>query len=235
MKRFAFFSIAFVLAFSLLVGCGGGDDDDDSEIVGPGNGLNGDGTGYFTSLKAGSWAEYTISEGGREIMKFLGEDTWDGRASYIMETESVMNGDSTVTQIWIDKSTGEVVLFLIEMGGVVMKMDITASQDTDVPGEDEPWDEPAAKELGAGTYTTPTGKTVNVTKYTVTTTWGTDEYWISSEVPFGEVKDISNGEVFMELYDFGFSGAQRSISREEAENAEPFGINIPDIPEIPGN
>ncbi len=235
MKRFAFLSIAFVLVFSLLAGCGGDDDDDDGEVVGPGDGLDGDGMGYFPSLKAGSWAEYTISGGGREIMKFLGEDTWDGRASYIMETESVMNGESTVTQIWIDRGTGEAVLFLIKMGGMVMKMDITASQDTDVPGEDEPWDEPAAKELGTGTYTTPTGKTVNVTKYTLTTTWGTDEYWISSEVPFGEVKDISDGEVFLELYDFGFSGAQRSISREEAENAEPFGINIPDIPEIPGN
>lgn len=182
-------------------------------------------------MSAGSWAEYTVSESGREIIKFLGEDTWDGRASYIMETESVMNGDSTVTQIWIDKATGEVVLFLIKMGDVVMKMDITASQDTDVPGEDEPWDEPGAKELGTGPYTTPTGKTVNVTKYTL----GTDEYWVSSEVPFGEVKDISDGEVYMELYDFGFSGAQRGISREEAENAESFGINIPDIPEIPGN
>lgn len=230
MKRFTFFSIAFVLVFSLLAGCGG-DDDDDGEVVGPGDGLDGDGMGAFSSLKAGSWAEYTVSEGGSEIMKFLGEDTWDGRASYIMETESVMGGDSTVTQIWIDKATGEVVLFLIKMGGVVMKMDTTASQDTDIPGEDDPWEGPSAKESGTDTYTTPTGKTVNVTKYTL----GTDEYWVSNEVPFGEVKDISNGEIVMELQDFGFSGAQRSISRAEAENAESFGINIPDIPEIPGN
>jgi hypothetical protein len=168
-------------------------------------------------------------------MKFLGEDTWDGRASFVLETESVIDGDSTATQIWLDKSTGEVVLFLIKTGGLVMRMDITASQDTDIPGEDDPWEEPSAKESGTGTYTTPTGKTVNVTKYTLTTTRGTDEYWVSSEVPFGEVKDISDGEVYMELYDFGFSGAQRSISREEAENAEPFGFDIPDIPEIPGN
>jgi len=235
MKRFTFFSIAFVLAFSLLVGCGGDDDDDDNEIIGPDGGLNGDGTGYFSSLKAGAWAEYIVSEGDRQIIKFIGEDTWDGRASFIMETETTYSGDSTVTQTWIDKATGEAVLLLIKTGGAVMKMDTTASQDSDVPGEDDPWEGPSAKELGTGTYTTPTGKTVNVTKYTLTTTWGTDEYWVSSEVPFGEVKDISDGEVYMELYDFGFSGAQRSISREEAENAEPFGINIPDIPEIPGN
>jgi hypothetical protein len=231
MKRFTFFSIAFVLAFSLLAGCGGDDDDDDGEVVGPEDGLDGEGMGDLSSMSAGSWAEYTVSEGGRETMKFLGEDTWDGSACYVLETESVMDGDSTVSQIWIDKATGEVVLFLIKMGDVVMKMDITASQDTDVPGEDDPWEEPSAKESGTGTYTTPTGKTVNVTKYTL----GTDEYWVSSEVPFGEVKDISNGEVYMELNDFGLSGATRSISREEAENAEPFGINIPDIPEIPGN
>ena len=63
------------------------------------------------------------------------------------------------------------------------------------------------------TYTTPTGKTVEV--FIVSD--GKDELWFSNEVPFSIVKVIVDGELAMSLIDFGFD-AERKISREEGEN-----------------
>lgn len=63
------------------------------------------------------------------------------------------------------------------------------------------------------TYTTPTGKKVNV----FVIIYGKDELWFSNEVPFSIVKVIVDGELAMSLIDFGFD-AERKISREEGEN-----------------
>jgi hypothetical protein len=43
------------------------------------------------------------------------------------------------------------------------------------------------------------------------------------------VKIVDDGKPVMEPYDFSFSGAERDISREEAENA----TSMPSIPGIP--
>ena len=227
MKIFTAFSITFILMACLFAGCSSDEEDDD--LIGPG-GME-EGLGFFATMNAGSWAEHSSPEGDRDISKFLGEDTWQGRASFLMEFESESDGGVSATQIWIDKATAEVVLFLIKMDGEVIKMDLSFSETPDVPGEEVPWEGSDAEQIGTGTYTTPTGRTVDVTKHQVSTFFGTDEFWVSTEVPFGEVKEISDGEVVRELYDFGLSGAKRIISKEEAENAEPFAI--PDIPNIP--
>lgn len=226
MKIFGVFSIAFIVIACLLAGCGG---DEEAEVVGP------DGEGELeeymglASMKVGSWAEHVSPEGDREKYEYLGEDTWEGKACFLMEIESSYDGEETISQIWIDKTNGEAVLFLIKMDESVMRMDI--SQVPDVPGEETvEEDEGNVEKIGTDSYTTPTGKTVQATIYKATTTWGTDEYWVSGEVPFGDVKDISNGELLSSLYDFGDSGADRSISKQEAENAESFGFPfLPDV------
>ncbi len=221
MKIFSVFSITIILMACLFAGCGGDDDDD---IVGP------DGAGGvmgFGSMKPGDWAEHRTPEGYRDISKYLGEDTWQGRSCTLIEFESYHQGQLLVNQMWMDNTTGEIVLFLIKENEKVMYMDL--SFPTDVPGESETWEQPTTQKIGSEKYTTPTGKTVEATIYQTQTSFGTSEDWVSSEVPFESVKLLTGGRLISSLYDYG-TGATRNISKQEAENAEPFSFEIPDIP-----
>jgi hypothetical protein len=75
--------------------------------------------------------------------------------------------------------------------------------------------DPNLPDMSYGTYTTPTGKTVNVAKFKQQA----GEGWVSSQVPIGMVKAIdASGKTTMYLYDFGTSGAHRDISGAEMEN-----------------
>ena len=129
-----------------------------------------------------------------------------------------------ITQLWAEKATGESVLYVMKQGTLLIKLDV--SQDPEeaayVVGSEED-DSSDVVKVRVESYTTLTNKTVEATVYQE----NGDENWISSEVPFGLVKSISNGEVDSKLYDFGSSGATRSISKEEAENAEA--LSIPDL------
>lgn len=227
MKKFIMFPIAFMLIACLFAGCGGDDDDDDG-IIGPG----GEGMG-FSSMKAGDWSESRTPDGDRDIMKFVGEDTWQGRSCIVLEFESYSAGESSVMQIWIDKTTFEAVVMIVEIDGEYVRMDATAA--TDVPGTDEVWETPTTEKVGTEKYTTPTGKTVDATIYRTQTSFGVDEDWVSGEVPFDMVKSLTDGTLTSSLYDFG-TGATRIISKQQAEAAEPFAIpNIPFDPGDPGN
>ena len=230
MKIFTIFSITFILMACLFVGCGGDDDEDELAELGELGGYAG-----FASMKPGSWAQHNTPEGETAKYKYLGEDTWEGRQCLLLEFESNSDGHISVNQIWIDKVTGDIVLFLIKMDGEVMRMDIDNSQPPDVPGQDVPEDTPDVQQIGTDNYTTPTGKTVKAIIYSMQTPMGMSEFWASNEVPFGDVQDKLNGNVTSYLQDFGLSGAVRSISRQEAENAKPFGF--PGIPggDIPGD
>jgi len=219
------FSITLVLLAIFMNGCIGGDEEEETIGTGETSGI-----GMIASLKTGSWAEYTLSDGGKGKNKFFGEDTWQGRKCIVMEYESLPPGGShTIMQTWLDKSTGQLVVMFLKEDGVVSRFDPTG---TGIPNQEIPGEIPVnAQKIGTDKYTTPTGKTVKVTKYSVTTPYGTSEEWTSDEVPFGDVKSISNGVVDLALYDFGFSGAVRGISRQEAENAKPFsftggGVNV---------
>ncbi len=135
--------------------------------------------------------------------------------------------------MWIDKNTGAPVLFLIKEDGKVMRLDVFHTP-TDIPG-DETLVPPQAQSLGNDKYTTPTGKSVDVAKYSSNTPVGTSEIWTSDQVPFWEVQNFLDGKLMSSLYDFAFDGAVRSISKQEAENAEIFGFSdIPGDGDIPG-
>ena len=227
MKKFTMFPIVFMLIACLFVSCGG-DDDDDDDIVGPGGS---DGTGMgFSSMSPGDWSETRTPDGDRSIWKFIGDDTWQGRACLVLEFESYSSGQSSTMQMWIDKTTLEAVVSIIEMDGELVRMDPTAS--TDVPGEDEPWEEPTTENVGTEKYTTPTSKTVTATIYRTQTDYGVSEDWVSSEVPFNLVKNLMDGSLISSLYDFG-TGAARRITKQQAEAAEPF--TLPDIPNDPAD
>jgi hypothetical protein len=213
---FVFPALIALLAFA-FAGCGNSEDDNTLVPGGDGNVAAG-----FAAMKAGSWAEYTSSDGSRERYEFLGMDSYKGSDCYLLEFDSITSGKKSTTQIWINKSTGQGVLMVMkDVNGEVTKMELTPSTPQDIPTGETPVN---STKVGTKKYTTPTGKTVDATIYQTQTTAGLSESWVSSQVPFGEVKSLFNGEVTSELYDYGTSGAVRDISKSEMESAASFGL-----------
>jgi hypothetical protein len=217
MKAFYWFSVVFILVALLFVGCSS--NDNSNPVVSNSNDNTG-GSG-FASMNAGSWADYTLSDGSHEKNKYIGVDNYNGTDCYVLEFEMTSNGESTITQMWLDKSSNKPVLYVMKIGGMVTKMEVPQNQEIPSGSGTAPV---GSVELGNKKYTTPTGKTVDAIAYKVTTTAGESESWVSAQVPFGIVKELLNGESQLELYDFGTSGADRGISKQEAENAQSFGI-----------
>ncbi|MGQ9608414.1 MAG: hypothetical protein ACUVWN_03870 [bacterium] len=212
-KRNSLFLISIVLVISLLYGCG--EEDEVEKILGE------DTSGVYTGfmkMKGGEWAEYTTESG---IMRneFIGTDTHNGRKCTVLEIESIISGEKTISQIWIDLEKGDIILYVQKIQNIVYKLDFQ-SLPKDIPitkGDDTPDNYPVSKQIRTDTYKTPTGKEVKVAVFK--STYGED--WVSSEVPFGIVKSVAqNGVASIELYDFGTSGAKRDISKDEAENAK---------------
>jgi len=218
MKAFYWFSVVLILVAFLFVGCSS--NDNNNPVVNS-NG-NGNTVGFgFASMNAGSWAEYILQDGSHEKYKYIGVDNYNGTDCYVLEFEMTSNGEKTITQMWLNKSSNKSVLYVTKMGGIVIKMEIPQTQEIPSGSGTVPV---GSVELGNKKYTTPTGKTVDAIAYKVTTTAGESESWISTQVPFGIVKELLNGESQLELYDFGTSGADRGISKQEAENAQSFGL-----------
>lgn len=224
MKIFAVFFV--ILVACLLVGCG---EEEEEEPI--------EGYEGFPQMKGGEWAEHTSSQAGgsgRIRFEYIGTDTIDGRECFVTETEIETMGQKIISQVWIDKEKEEIKLYIVEQFGMVMKMDVselpTSSTDvTEGASGDTPDEYDPGTQTSIETYITPTGKEVKAAVFKT----GSDSEWVSSDVPFGIVKIVDDGEPVVELYDFAFSGAVRDISKEEAENATGFGIDIPSIPGFP--
>ncbi len=214
---FVFPALLALLVFA-FAGCGSSSDDDNTLNDGNGNMAMG-----FASMKAGSWAEMVDADGSHERFEFLGTDSYKGTDCYIIEFDSTTNDKKESTQIWMNKSTSQGVLMVLkDSSGDITKMELTSSMPQSVPTGETPVN---STKIGTDKYTTPTGKTVNVTKYQTQTAAGQSETWISAQVPFGQVKDLLNGTVTSQLYDYGTSGAVRDISKSEMESAGSFGID----------
>lgn len=220
MKTFFRFSVVLILLVFLFVGCSSNDSSNPITSNNNDNNGNNSGTG-FASMAAGSWAEYTLSDGSNEKLAYIGIDNYQGTDCYILEFDMTNDGMDTYTQMWLDKSSNKAILYVMKMGGIVTKMNIPQTQDIPSSSGNVP---ASSVKLGNKTYTTPTGKKVDAIAYQTTTAAGATEAWISLQVPFGTVKTLLNGESQMELYDFGTSGAVRNISKQEADNAQSFGI-----------
>jgi len=185
-------------------------------------------TKAFGDMKSGAWVEYTTPEGSVQKMKYF-EDTWEGKECYIIETESQGPQMLSTNQSWVDKSTGKGVIFLTKLGDKVMRVDIkqAPTETTDIPERFRPGSDVSSltNKIGEDKYTTPTGKTVKVVKYKVSLPTGASvESWASDEVPFKNVQVISDGAITLALRDFGNSGAERAITKQEAETAQPFSM-----------
>jgi hypothetical protein len=210
--------LSVVLVFFLFLSCGV---DNGEENGGDTNGA-GEYQG-FPEMQGGEWAEYTAPDATKVRYEYLGMDTISGQQCYLIELEVEALGEKVISQIWVDKETAETVLYVIKQADMVLKMDIAAmpTESSDVaegtsgetPDKYSPGEEKAVE-----TYKTPTGKEVKAAVFTA----NSEETWVSGEVPFGLVKVVSGGKVMLELFDFSFSGAERDISKQEAEKATSF-------------
>jgi hypothetical protein len=172
-------------------------------------------TGFMQAAE-GQWADYVLSGNGEEShqkRECIGQDTVDGKSCIGFEM-TTSEQEEIIMQIWTEAATGQVVKYVVKMEDQVICMNI--NQSPELPGTETPSEyDPNLPDITYGTYTTPTGKTVNVAKFAI----GGGETWVSSQVPFGTVKVIDDsGETTMYLYDFGMTGAQRDISKTELEN-----------------
>jgi hypothetical protein len=191
--------VALLLAITLLPAC------------------DGTPSGYtgFIAPAEGQWVEYVISTNGEEShqkMEYIGQDTVNGKTCTGFEM-TISGQEETIMQIWTETATGQAVKYVVKMEDQVICMNINQSPqppETETPSGYDP----NLPNISYGTYTTPTGKTVNVAKFATES-----EVWVSSQVPFGTVQVIDDsGETTMYLYDFGTTGAQRDISKTEMEN-----------------
>ncbi len=187
----------------------------------------------FMEVSEGQWVEYVMESEGMETkqrIENIGTDIVNGVKSTGLEMEIEAGGQTSITQMWVDSSTQELVKYAMKTQDMVMCMDV-GNMEEEVPalGGDEGTPEdypPDMPDISYGTYTTPTGKTVNVAKFISEE----GEYWVSSEVPFGMVKVIDpDGETVMYLHDYGLSGAARSISESEIENCMEFSEGMPSV------
>ncbi len=191
----------------------------------------------FMEVSDGQWVEYVMESGDvetRQKMKNIGTDTVNGVKSTGFEMEIDSEGQISIMQVWVDSSTQEPVKYAMKTQDMVMCMDIGSIEEEPpaLGGEEGTPDDylPDMPNIVYGTYTTPTGKTVNVAEFIS----GEGEYWVSSGVPFGMVKmNDMNGETMMYLYDYGLSGAERSISKSEIENCMDLTEAMPEIPDMP--
>ena len=170
----------------------------------------------FMAYKAGSWVEWETQ----------GETTTTMRMEVIsfdngvlrMQTSGNTGGNEFVSQMWMNTNNNyQPSKYVMKSGGQVLCMDVKDAPAANLP--DEKNYENNVGIIGTGTYTTPTGKTVSVTKFKDADS--KSESWVSGEVPFGLAKTIDpDGKITTVLKDFGTSGAASKISDVEIANCK---------------
>lgn len=186
-------------------------------------------TGFYRPQEGG-WAELIIKdEEGKESLQrsiYLGETTIEGVLSYGVEVDAnLWDNKGVILQIWYDESSDEIVKMVSKMkqgkevtcvSANLMELIFPAFKDY-LPSVFTPPKYSSVNDYNYGTYTTESGKTVQVAKFI-------DEYqteiWVSSEVPFGIVKGVylPTKTTVVRLRDFGLSGAKPVISKTEMMN-----------------
>ena len=165
----------------------------------------------FMEWKAGMWAE-TVSKQGGQTVTMRTELIENSPTLSKFQTTTDVGGQESVMQIWMNPSTQKATKYVMKTGGQVLCMAIKDVPQDNVPNKGDSYkaDMPG---WTIGTYTTPTGKTLAVAKFSQEA----GEYWVSSEVPFGMVKVVQDGKTVLSLNDFGTIGAKSKISDAEVE------------------
>jgi hypothetical protein len=185
----------------LIVGCSGGETAEKPAKTSKYAG--------FMEWKAGMWSE-TVSKQGSQTVTMRTEliENSPTLAKFQMSTET--GGQESVMQVWMNPSTQKASKYVMKTGDQVLCMNIKDVQGSTVPTKGDSYnaDMPG---WAPGTYTTPSGKTLVVAKFSQ----AAGEYWVSSQVPFGMVKVVQGGKTVLSLNDYGTIGAQSKISDEE--------------------
>jgi len=194
----------------------------------------------FLNPKQGAWSEIVfIDKGGKKSLQqsiFLGKKTIEGVLTYGIEIDSnVSDNTNVILQIWLDKKSDKAVKIVSKSkknNEVVcveesfMKL-LVPSFESFLPAAFTPVRYSSINQYTYGTFTTETGKTIQVAKFVDE---NKTEIWISSEVPFGIIKAVNteNNKVVAYLRDFGLTGAKPKISETEMINCTKKGLfNLP--------
>ncbi|WP_456437585.1 hypothetical protein [Desulfurobacterium sp.] len=198
----------------------------------------------FKPLKKGDWSKYTIisEDGKKTTLTYIygGKEKVNGKTINIVEFSGRYGKNMAgIIQLWLDEKDqpvktimktpdGQLICFA---GGSTMGPQVQENPHTKTPEKFKP----TRPKIHFGTYKTPTGKKVPVAIFKTET----GETWVSSNVPFGIVKQVENGRVTMYLKDFG-TGRKTKIPLDEAKSCQPFNFpgfpgmmpqNIPTIPQ----
>ena len=182
----------------------------------------------FQTAKKGDWAEWKITgEEENPIIKyvFVGEDIVDGKNCYGFELSGNFQQFAGASQIWFSKEDNLPIKYVMKTPQGVFCLSPVNYEflERTTPSPTTPEEYKPEKIVNfnyeIGSFSTKTGKTIKVVKIYKED----EEVWISSQVPFGMVKLISEGKTQLELRDFG-SGTSTEITKEERENCQFFPI-----------
>lgn len=197
-------------------------------------------------FRPGSWSTYTMESTGTPVSGDITykdvEVSFGGKNYQGMEILTNQAGvEAPVLMLWESGKdfSSSLAWYAIKAQGIVMCFGGDTSQAKETTAPPTEYDvKPDTVFLGAGTYTTDSGKTVNVQKYRVKSTatgaTGEVEEWVSEEVPFLMVKTqtstTSGGQTMqinLNLKDFGLSGAASSFTSKELEDNCKAGGGVP--------
>jgi len=187
----------------------------------------------FKKLEKGDWSSYVfVSDDGKENRAYYvygGKRKVDGKTVEVMELSGDMDGKRMVVQLWFDKK-GEPVKYITRIGnGNLVCMTKPAIPEDYyrkfTPKEKTPEEfKPEKPDIRYGTYKLPDGREIPVAIFKTKN----GETFVSGEVPFGIVKQVSGGKVVLYLTNFG-TGKKLEIPFEEAKMCKPF-----TMPSFPG-
>jgi hypothetical protein len=184
----------------------------------------------FKEPEKGEWVIYVMhldkDSSMEEKLIYLGKETLNRQTVFGVEAQIDMpEMGRMISQFWTNDQTDQGVKYIFQRGGQIscmsaempgMENEGQKPMSTKTPEEYSP-EKPA---LRYDTYTTPTGKKVDVAIFK---NERGEEVWVSSEVPFGIVKMMKNGKVEMYLKDFG-RDAKPMIPVSEALTCKPMDL-----------
>jgi hypothetical protein len=186
----------------------------------------------FHRPQQGGWSELVIidEEGKQNLQRaiYLGQANVDGVLAYGVETDSnVLDNTGSILQVWYAENSDEIIRMVSKdkqgdnvvcVSKSLMEL-IVPGFEVYLPSVFTPDKYHSMIDYAYGTFTTETGRTVQVAKFI-------DEYqteiWVSSEVPFGVVRGVflPTNVTVVNLRDFSLSGGTPKISLSEMMNCK---------------
>lgn len=177
-------------------------------------------------LQPGDWSQVALTTTSAAAIEFTYksvEATIKGTAFSGIETETSSGSSLILWEKGKERSAAGIRMYSLSRFGQIVLCNAITAAPQNLPGESDPYAKggEGVTYLGTGTYTTPTSKTVSVSKYLVATGNITGEYWYSSKVPFSIVRSETNTTVVgklitakTELQDFG-KGAASAFKQQD--------------------